>query len=93
MLMQDVKGQLNRFPPGVAVGVMATIKEGRAVFRRKDCVFLYFDDKAGVKVNVKQRSSERFCPSGTSCKEVGRPWSRNLAHPGLPAFCNSSAHL
>lgn len=55
-------------------------------------MFLYFEDKAGVKVNVKQRSSEKFCPSGTSCKEVGRPWSRDLPHPGLPAFCNSSVH-
>uniref|UniRef100_A0A2K6GC62 60S ribosomal protein L23 n=1 Tax=Propithecus coquereli TaxID=379532 RepID=A0A2K6GC62_PROCO len=62
--VKGIKGRLNRLPTvGVGDMVMATVKKGKPEIRkkvypavsyqRKDGVFLYFEDNAGVTVNNK----------------------------------------
>uniref|UniRef100_A0A8I5TRN4 60S ribosomal protein L23 n=1 Tax=Pongo abelii TaxID=9601 RepID=A0A8I5TRN4_PONAB len=58
--VKGIKGQLNRLSAaGVGDMVMATVKKGKPELRkmehpaRKDGVFLYFEDNAGVIVNNK----------------------------------------
>uniref|UniRef100_A0A8C2LTM4 Large ribosomal subunit protein uL14 n=1 Tax=Cricetulus griseus TaxID=10029 RepID=A0A8C2LTM4_CRIGR len=62
--VKGIKGRLNRLPAaGVDDMVMATVKKGNpelrtkvhpaVLYQRKDGVFLYFEDNAGVIVNNK----------------------------------------
>lgn len=81
--MQDIKRQLTRFPTsGLGGGMMATIRQtgvqnkGASIsetrqlqpYQTKDCVFLYFEDEMGVKVNIKQRKMEGSALTRTPCK-------------------------
>uniref|UniRef100_A0A2K6Q5D8 Large ribosomal subunit protein uL14 n=1 Tax=Rhinopithecus roxellana TaxID=61622 RepID=A0A2K6Q5D8_RHIRO len=81
-----IKGQLNRLPTaGVGDMVMATVKKGKpelrktvhpaVSYRRKDGVFLYFEDNAGVIVNNKgeMKGSAITGPVAKECADLW-PW-------------------
>merc|ERR1712205_268205 len=59
MAVSGIKGRLNRLPSAAAGSmVVATVKKGKPErqkkhIRRKDGVYIYFEDNAGVIVNAK----------------------------------------
>lgn len=92
--MQDIKGQLTRFPTsGVGGRMMAAVRQtrvqnkGAAIsatwqlqpYQRKDCVFLVFEDEVGITVNIKQRKMTGSALIWTSWKAVGRLWPTSAA--------------
>ncbi|KAH7469266.1 60S ribosomal protein L23 [Phytophthora ramorum] len=92
-----IKGRLNRLPAGVGDMVLATVKKGkpdlrkkvmpavvirqRKAWRRKDGVFLYFEDNAGVIVNPKgeMKGSAITGPVGKECADL---WPRIASNAG-----------
>ncbi|CAK9153160.1 unnamed protein product [Ilex paraguariensis] len=77
--MKGIKGRLNRLP-SACVGdmVMATVKKGKPDLRkkrRKDGVFVNFEDNAGVIVNPKgeMKGSAITGPIGKECADL---WPR-----------------
>ncbi|KAL0437333.1 UNVERIFIED_CONTAM: 60S ribosomal protein L23 [Sesamum radiatum] len=88
--VKGIKGRLNRLP-SACVGdmVMATVKKGKpdlrkkviavgkiaSEWRRKDGVYMYFEDNAGVIVNPKgeMKGSAITGPIGKECADL---WPR-----------------
>uniref|UniRef100_A0A2K6KDQ0 Large ribosomal subunit protein uL14 n=1 Tax=Rhinopithecus bieti TaxID=61621 RepID=A0A2K6KDQ0_RHIBE len=85
--VKGIKGRLNRLPAaGVGDMVMATVKKGvvirqRMSYRRKDGVFLYFEDNAGVIVNNKCEMKGSAI-TGPVAKECADLWSRIVSNAG-----------
>ncbi|MBZ3886448.1 60S ribosomal protein L23 [Sciurus carolinensis] len=89
--VKGIKGRLNRLPAaGVGDMVMATVKKGkpelrkkrqRKSYRRKDGVFLYFEDNAGVIVNNKgeMKGSAITSPVAKECADL---WPRIASNAG-----------
>uniref|UniRef100_A0A2K5IR23 Large ribosomal subunit protein uL14 n=1 Tax=Colobus angolensis palliatus TaxID=336983 RepID=A0A2K5IR23_COLAP len=87
-----IKGRLNRLPAaGVGDMVMATVKKGKpelrkkvhpaVSYRRKDGVFLYFEDNAGVIVNNKGEMKGSAI-TGPVAKECADLWPRIASNAG-----------
>uniref|UniRef100_A0A2K6TBC6 Large ribosomal subunit protein uL14 n=1 Tax=Saimiri boliviensis boliviensis TaxID=39432 RepID=A0A2K6TBC6_SAIBB len=85
-----IKGQLNRLPAaGVGDMVMATVKKAvviqqRKSYQRKDSVFLYFEDNAGVIVNNKGEMKASAI-TGPVAKECANLWPRIASSAGSNA--------
>ncbi|XP_023982433.1 60S ribosomal protein L23-like [Physeter macrocephalus] len=94
--VDGIKGRLNRLP-AAGIGDMATIKKGKAELRktvhpavvirqgkshrRKDGVFLYFEDNAGVIVNNKGEMKGSAI-TGPVAKEGADLWPRTASNAG-----------
>lgn len=54
-------------------------------------MFVYFENEAGVKVNIKQRKMK----GSVLTEPLTRGWADRGPgmQPGLPALCNSSVYL
>merc|ERR1711942_596337 len=86
--VQCIKGRLNRLP-AAAVGdvVAATVKKGkpelrkRKPYRRKDGIFIYFEDNAGVIVNNKGEMKGSAI-TGPVAKECADLWPRIASNAG-----------
>merc|ERR1711942_400453 len=79
--VQCIKGRLNRLP-AAAVGdmVAATVKKGKPELR-KDGVFIYFEDNAGVIVNNKGEMKGSAI-TGPVAKECADLWPRIASNAG-----------
>uniref|UniRef100_A0AC11AWD9 Uncharacterized protein n=1 Tax=Ovis aries TaxID=9940 RepID=A0AC11AWD9_SHEEP len=89
--VKGIKGRLNRLPAaGVGDMVMATLSKKvhpavvirqRKSYRRKDGVFLYFEDNAGVIVNNKGEMKGSAI-TGPVAKECADLWPRIASNAG-----------
>uniref|UniRef100_A0A452TE74 Large ribosomal subunit protein uL14 n=1 Tax=Ursus maritimus TaxID=29073 RepID=A0A452TE74_URSMA len=85
--VKGIKGRLNRLPTaGVGDLVVATVKKGKPelgkrVHPRKDGVFLYFEDNAGVIVNNKGEMKGSAL-AGPVAKERADLWARIASNAG-----------
>merc|ERR1719223_1150387 len=76
------KGRLNRLP-AASVGdlLVTTVKKGKPELRRKDGVFIYFEDNAGVIVNP-MGEMKGSAITGPVAKECADLWPRIASAAG-----------
>merc|ERR1712070_1174991 len=88
MAVSGIKGRLNRLPSAAAGSmVVATVKKGKPEIRqkkhirRKDGVYIYFEDNAGVIVNAKGEMKGSAI-TGPVAKECADLWPRIASNAG-----------
>merc|ERR1712224_210473 len=90
MAVNGIKGRLNRIPSAASGSmVVATVKKGKPAvvirqkkhIRRKDGVYLYFEDNAGVIVNAKGEMKGSAI-TGPVAKECADLWPRIASSAG-----------
>merc|ERR1712159_356846 len=88
MAVSGIKGRLNRLPSAASGSmVVATVKKGKPErrqkkhIRRKDGVYIYFEDNAGVIVNAKGEMKGSAI-TGPVAKECADLWPRIASNAG-----------
>merc|ERR1712216_771856 len=91
MAVSGIKGRLNRLPSAASGSmVVATVKKGMPAvvirqkkhIRRKDGVYIYFEDNAGVIVNAKGEMKGSAI-TGPVAKECADLWPRIASSAGM----------